>query len=289
MGLLELAEPQFEIKIAATNEQIRASQRLRYEVFIEEMGGNGKFVDHVNKLEKDEFDPFFEHLILTDNANPKMGVIGVYRILRSDKMKEIGRFYSEDEYDLSLLHKSNLRLLELGRSCVHRYYRGGTAMYHLWQGLSDYITKYKIDILFGVASYDNGREISPEKVGPWIQELQDLGAGEIIITNVDREGTSKGIDKDLLDLVTHNISIPLIYHGGINSISDIKHCYDAGCDGVAIASILHYKICKSLISNKSNEGNYKFIDDNLDIPSLVRTDTISQIKNKLKDIGVETR
>lgn len=140
-----------------------------------------------------------------------------------------------------------------------------------------------------VASYDNGREISPEKVGPWIQELQDLGAGEIIITNVDREGTSKGIDKDLLDLVTHNISIPLIYHGGINSISDIKHCYDAGCDGVAVASILHYKICKSLISNKSNEGNYKFIDDNLDIPSLVQTDTISQIKNKLKDIGVETR
>jgi putative hemolysin len=153
MTLLELVEPEFEINIASTSEQIRASQRLRYEVFIEEMGGNGKLVDHVNKLEKDEFDPFFEHLILTDKANPKMGAIGVYRILRSDKMKEIGRFYSEDEYDLSPLHKSNLRLLELGRSCVHRYYRGGTAMYHLWQGLSDYITKYKIDILFGVASF----------------------------------------------------------------------------------------------------------------------------------------
>jgi cyclase len=140
-----------------------------------------------------------------------------------------------------------------------------------------------------VASYDNGREVSPQKVAPWIQELQDLGAGEIIITNVDREGTSKGVDRDLLELVTHNISIPLIYHGGINTINDIKYCYDAGCDGVAIASILHYNICKSLISNKSSEGNYKFIDDNLEIPSLVQIDTISQIKSKLSDAGVQTR
>ena len=61
MTLLELVEPEFEVNIASTSEQIRASQRLRYEVFIEEMGGNGKLVDHVNKLEKDEFDPFFEH------------------------------------------------------------------------------------------------------------------------------------------------------------------------------------------------------------------------------------
>ncbi len=140
-----------------------------------------------------------------------------------------------------------------------------------------------------VASYDNGREISSLKVGAWIQELQDLGAGEIIITNVDREGTSKGVDQDLLDLVTQNITVPLIYHGGINTIDDIKYCYDAGCDGIAIASILHYKICKSLDSDKSNEGNYKFIEDNLDIPSLVETDSILKIKKKLREIGVETR
>lgn len=140
-----------------------------------------------------------------------------------------------------------------------------------------------------VASYDNGREISPLKVDPWIKELQDLGAGELIITNVDREGTSKGVDKDLLDLVAPNVSIPLIYHGGINKIDDIKYCYDVGCDGVAIASILHYKICKSLHKNKSNEGNYKFIEDNLGVPSLIDTNSIFQIKEKLKEIGVETR
>ena len=140
-----------------------------------------------------------------------------------------------------------------------------------------------------MASYDNGREISPLKVGPWIDELQDLGAGEIIITNVDREGTSKGVDRDLLNLVTQKVSVPLIYHGGINTIYDIKDCYDAGCDGVGIASVLHYNICKSLNSNKSSEGNYKFIEDDLDIPSLINTDSISNIKSLLSNIGVETR
>jgi putative hemolysin len=151
--LVDLIEPDFEIFIASSSEQIRASQRLRYKVFIEEMGGDGDFVDHINRLEKDEFDSIFDHLILVDKANPKVGVVGVYRVLRDEKMRNIGRFYSEGEYDLSPLHKSGLRLLELGRSCVHPDYRGGTALYHLWKGLSGYITEYKIDILFGVASF----------------------------------------------------------------------------------------------------------------------------------------
>jgi putative hemolysin len=158
-ALLETFEPEFEIKIASTEEDILSSQRLRYKVFVEELGGNGELVDHTNMLERDEFDSYFDHLILIDNANPSLGVVGVYRVLRDQKMRDIGRFYSEEEYDLTMLHKSGLRLLELGRSCIHPKYRGGTAMYHLWQGLSKYITEYKIDILFGVASF-HGTNIS---------------------------------------------------------------------------------------------------------------------------------
>ncbi|MDA9020228.1 GNAT family N-acetyltransferase, partial [Flavimaricola sp.] len=54
---------------------------------------------------------------------------------------------------LSPLVSGGRRLLELGRSCVHRDYRGGTAMYHLWQGLAEYIENKRIDVLFGVASF----------------------------------------------------------------------------------------------------------------------------------------
>ena len=139
------------------------------------------------------------------------------------------------------------------------------------------------------ASHDNGRELTNINVSNWIEEVQDLGAGEIILTNVDREGTAKGVDARLLEIVSPNLRIPLIYHGGINSIHDIKTCYEAGCDGVAIASMLHYKICRSLRSSKNIEGNYKFIEDHLKVPHLVETTSIQMLKKELKDNGVEVR
>jgi len=63
------------------------------------------------------------------------------------------RFYSEDEYDLTALRQSDRNLLELGRSCLHADYRGGMAMFYLWNGLAEYVERHKIEILFGVASF----------------------------------------------------------------------------------------------------------------------------------------
>jgi len=80
-------------------------------------------------------------------------VVGVYRMLRADRAAEAGQFYSEDEYDLAPLRRSGRRLLELGRSCLRAEYRGGAAMYHLWTGLSDYIARHGVEVLFGVASF----------------------------------------------------------------------------------------------------------------------------------------
>ena len=84
-------------------------------------------------------------------------VVGVYRLLRDEGARRLGQFYSEDEYDLTVLRRSGRRLLELGRSCLHPAYRGGTAMYHLWHGLADYIAEHEIEVLFGVASF-HGRD-----------------------------------------------------------------------------------------------------------------------------------
>ena len=63
------------------------------------------------------------------------------------------RFYSNAEYDLAPLIGSGRRLLELGRSCVHRDYRGGPALMRLWQGLLDYVERHRIEVMFGVASF----------------------------------------------------------------------------------------------------------------------------------------
>ncbi len=149
--------PEFAVTIAETQEQLRAAQALRYEVFIRELGGGGDLVDHDAKLERDRFDQYFDHMLVTDTS--KNEVVGVYRLLRDDQARAAGQFYSEDEYDLTVLKTSGRRLLELGRSCLHRDYRGGTAMYHLWNGLAQYVADHEIDILFGVASF-HGTDVS---------------------------------------------------------------------------------------------------------------------------------
>ncbi|MDC0343636.1 GNAT family N-acetyltransferase [bacterium] len=143
--------PRFTVKLAETAAELRAAQALRYEVFVRELGGSGDMVDHDAGLERDRFDPFVDHLIAKDTVSGQ--VIGVYRLLGEAQAERAGQFYSEDEYDLTSLRQSGRRLLELGRSCLHRDYRGGTAMYHLWTGLADYVAEHAIEVLFGVASF----------------------------------------------------------------------------------------------------------------------------------------
>jgi putative hemolysin len=73
--------------------------------------------------------------------------------MRRDQAEAAGSFYSASEYDLAPLLSSGRSLLELGRSCLHRDYRGGMAMFHLWNGLAGYIAEHEIEVLFGVASF----------------------------------------------------------------------------------------------------------------------------------------
>lgn len=143
--------PSFTVKLAETPEELQAAQRLRYDVFVRELGGGGALVDHEAGLEKDQFDPYFDHMLAYDDATAE--VVGVYRLLPGDRVADLGRFYSEDEYDLTVLKQSGRKLLELGRSCLSSDYRGGMAMYHLWNGLAQYVSDREIEVLFGVASF----------------------------------------------------------------------------------------------------------------------------------------
>ena len=146
--------PSFEIRLASGTADLEASQRLRYRVFVEELGGCGETVDHVARIERDALDPVYDHLVLIDRDRPEgEHVVGAYRLLPSDRAEAAGRFYCDAEYDLAPLRTSGRKLLELGRSCVHPDYRGGTAMLLLWNALADYVLARDIQILFGVASF----------------------------------------------------------------------------------------------------------------------------------------
>lgn len=148
--------PPYSVRLAETPEDLFGAQRLRYEVFVAELGGDGPLVDHEARLERDELDPYFDHLVLVDNRRDPVGldhVVGAYRVLPGERRQVTGRFYSEAEYDLGPLLALDRNLLELGRSCVHADLRGGAAMFHLWNGLAEYVLERKIEVLFGVASF----------------------------------------------------------------------------------------------------------------------------------------
>jgi putative hemolysin len=150
------------LRLATTANDLTAAQRLRYEVFVAELGGTGPLVDHAARLERDAFDPYFDHLVLVDRRRDPAAldhVIGAYRVMPGDRRAAAGQFYSETEYDLTPLLASGRKLLELGRSCVHADHRGGTAMFHLWNGLADYVLDRGIEVLFGVASF-HGTDIA---------------------------------------------------------------------------------------------------------------------------------
>lgn len=88
---------------------------------------------------------------------------------------------------------------------------------------------------------DNGRERSGRDVIEWVQRGVELGAGEVLLTSVDREGTRKGFDLDLVKAVSRAVSVPVIASGGMGSADDmVAVAKMGGADGVAMADVLHY-------------------------------------------------
>lgn len=156
----KMTTPDFSVRLAQSRAEVRAAQALRYRVFVQELGGGGDMVDHDAGLEIDRFDPYFDHLLLIDKNRADDPVVGVYRVLRDDQARALGQFYSDEEYDLSALLSSGRRLMELGRSCLHRDYRGGPGMFLLWQALGRYVQEHSIEVLFGVASF-HGTDAAP--------------------------------------------------------------------------------------------------------------------------------
>lgn len=88
---------------------------------------------------------------------------------------------------------------------------------------------------------DNGRERTGLDVIDWVRRGVDLGAGEVLITSVDREGTRQGFEIDLIKQISEAVSVPVIASGGMGSIAHfIEAAKVGGADAVAMADVLHY-------------------------------------------------
>ncbi|MGH8456756.1 MAG: GNAT family N-acetyltransferase [Stenotrophobium sp.] len=140
--------PRLEAAFAATRAEILETQKLRYGIFAGELGaridGGAEGIDH------DQFDAYCRHLLVRDTESGE--VIACTRILTGDRAPNAGGFYSESEFDLSMIDSLPGRVMEIGRTCVHRDYRGGTAIAVLWSAIAAFVTQHGIDYLFGCAS-----------------------------------------------------------------------------------------------------------------------------------------
>ena len=146
--LVKAKKPAFQIVWASSANEVKEAQRLRYKVFAEEMGAN--LSQNAEGLDIDEFDAYCDHLLIRDQDTLK--VVGTYRVLPPHKAQEIGRLYSDSEFDLTRLDHLRPKLVELGRSCVHQDYRSGAVIMALWSGLAQYMLKNGYEIMLGCAS-----------------------------------------------------------------------------------------------------------------------------------------
>ncbi len=138
----------FQVGLARDRSEVREAQRLRWQVFAEEMGA--RLESRVHGLDIDLFDPWCEHLIVRDLAREE--VVGTYRILAPDAARRLGGYYSDQEFDLIRLNHLRRSMVELGRSCVHPDYRSGAVISLLWSGLADYMLSGGHGYLIGCAS-----------------------------------------------------------------------------------------------------------------------------------------
>lgn len=141
----------YEIKIAQTDEEVAAAQKLRFEVFNIEKGLAD--VSDRQSLDKDRYDPFCDHLIVIDKKNSNL--VGTYRFLLSSKVDPKIGFHSEEIFNLDDLKNKRSNLLEMGRSCVHKDYRNSLVINLLWSGIAAYTKMHNVDYIFGCTRLDS--------------------------------------------------------------------------------------------------------------------------------------
>jgi cyclase len=89
---------------------------------------------------------------------------------------------------------------------------------------------------------DNGREHTNLDVAEWAKRLVELGAGEVLVTSIDMEGTRRGFDLDLVKALAPKLPVPVLACGGGGNIEHVSEAFKAGADGVAVAALFQYKM-----------------------------------------------
>ena len=138
---------------------------------------------------------------------------------------------------------------------------------------------------------DNGREKTGVDVFTWAVRVAELGAGEILLTSIDREGNGVGFDVDLTRKIAESVPIPVIACGGAGQVSHISDVIALGkADAVSVASMLHYEFIMHYPydGDVSSEGNFEFLRSGYGLSNRTVA-TISEVKHYLLEHGIACR
>ncbi len=139
---------------------------------------------------------------------------------------------------------------------------------------------------------DYGREKSGVDAMKWARTAEELGAGEIMVTSIDREGTGTGFDLELTRTIAESVSIPVIACGGAGTAEHIRDViFEGKADAVSLASILHYGHVKKIrysANSYPREGNTEFLRRGMGFLNFEDT-TLTSIKGYLVRQGVDCR
>ena len=149
MTILAVAAPsdttRYSLRVATEGAHVEAAQRLRYQVFAEELGA--QLNPGNSALDVDEFDEYCDHLVIVEDNSGE--VVGTYRMLPPNRTPKL---YADHEFNLVGLSPLRKELVETGRSCVHPDHRSGAVISLMWAGIARYMHLSGYRWLAGCAS-----------------------------------------------------------------------------------------------------------------------------------------
>jgi cyclase len=142
-----------------------------------------------------------------------------------------------------------------------------------------------------LAYTDNGRERTGIEVLSWAAELENRGAGEILLTSIDKEGTGSGFNIELVKMVSSRVRIPVIAHGGASTNEHIAQVIKEGLsDAVAASSMFHYGLINNSmeVDYHKEEGNVSYLQRHQRNQVFEGVD-VSSLKTYLGQQGIAVR
>lgn len=198
------------VRLAKTDAEIEAAQRLRFEVF--DRIRDAAFSEESIRARRDidVYDPYCDHLIVIDPeraGEDDLGMVGTYRMMTRSRRPADPGFYSDEYYDLGCFDDVDGEIVEMGRVCIDPGYQSRGAMMLLWKGIAEYVLANDIRILFGCAGVDGTdtsvhagflsylyhKHLAPERIRPVARGPQRLEFELLPLSQVDEAAALKQI------------------------------------------------------------------------------------------------